>query len=153
MIFRTPAEPADMKEKFESVWAGTYEESSVRMSDTVKQTTPDQGSQSDPIQWEHYMRMNKRNPSWKRFLQARRFIDPWATKSRGRDFFKGGRFVTTWILPFSFSEFFLGFIDLVCFSMSMWFWNMGRSCLPRFYSGLSPLSSSQDHEIFILDLI
>ena len=137
----------------ESVWTGTYEVSHVTMSDSVKQTTPDQGSRSDPVQWEYYMRMNKRNPSWKPFLQVRKNIYPWATKSRGRDFFKGGRFVTPWILPFPFSFNFLGFLDLNCYSVAMWFENMGRSCLPRFYSVLSSSSSSQDHVIFILDLI
>ena len=101
----------------------------------------------------YYMRMNKRNLSWKWFLQVRRFIYPWATKSRGRDFFKGGRFVTPWILPFSFSDDFLGFLVLIWFSVAMCFWNLGRSCLPRLYSGLSSSSSSQDHVIFILDLI
>ena len=34
---------------------------------------------------------------------------------------RGGRFVTPWILPFSFSDDFLGFINLICFSMAMWF--------------------------------
>ena len=39
---------------------------------------------------------------------------PWATKSRGRDFSKGGRFVTPWILELSFSKnFFDLFMDLL----------------------------------------
>ena len=76
IIFWTSAKPADIKENFESVRIETYEVSPVRMSDTVKQTTPDQGSQSDPIQWEHYMRENRRNLSWKRFLQVRKCIYP-----------------------------------------------------------------------------
>ena len=47
--------PADIKElKSEQGW--TYEERLVRMLDTVKQTTPEQGSQSDAIQWEHHMK-------------------------------------------------------------------------------------------------
>ena len=56
--------------------SGTYEVRPVRTSDTTKITTPDQGSQLDPIQWKYYMRTNKRNPSWKRFLQVRKTIYP-----------------------------------------------------------------------------
>ena len=87
------------------------------MSDTAKQTTPDQDSQLDPIQWKYYIRMNKRNLSWKWLLQVRKIIYPWATKSRGRDFFKGGRFVTAWIFAlFFFPLIFLDF--LFCFAFT-----------------------------------
>ena len=54
IIFRMPAQPTDMKRKLESVLTETYEVRPVRMSDTAKQTTPDQDSQSDPIQWKYY---------------------------------------------------------------------------------------------------
>ena len=70
------AQPIDMKRKFESVLTGTYEVRPVRMSDTVKQTTPDQGRQSESVQWEYYIKMNKRNLSWRRFLQVRKIIYP-----------------------------------------------------------------------------
>ena len=74
IIFRMLAQPIDMKRKFEPVLTGTYEVRPVRMSDTAKQTTPDQDSQSDPIQWKYYMRRNKRNLGWKWFLQVRKII-------------------------------------------------------------------------------
>ena len=55
--------PADIKElKLDQ--GRTYEGRPVRMWDIVKQTTPEQGSQSDAIQWEH---QGKGYPSWKRF--------------------------------------------------------------------------------------
>ena len=46
---------ADIKEvKSEQGW--TYEVRFARMLGTVKQTTPEQGSQSDAIQWEQFIK-------------------------------------------------------------------------------------------------
>ena len=85
---------------------------------------------------------------WHQIELLARFPSPWYMVQK-----QCSPRVTPWIFPFSFSDDFLGLLDLICFSMAMWFWNLGRSCLPRFYSGLSSPSSSQNHVIFILDLI
>ena len=53
-----------------------------------------------------------------------KYLYPWATKSRGRDFFKGGRFVTPWILPFLLFWFVSSFASWFGFEAILWTWNL-----------------------------
>ena len=87
-------------------------------------------------------------PSWEWCLQV--ILIPWATKSRGRDFFKGGRFVAAWFSALFF--FFLIYWFLLCFS----FWS-GSVALPPGKSSSFPLPSGssfskpcQDHVTSLL---
>ena len=93
--------PADIKElKLEQGW--TYEGRLVRMWDTVKQTTPEQGSQSDAIQWEQFIKEKDTRVGNGLLKSEYSHLFPEQPNLEDKIYCKGGRFVTPRFLALSF---------------------------------------------------